>query len=81
MQMQTRYPDFRVKQKMFVYILIPAAKHQGTVLAELHLNRNSANESPSSYNRLHVWWPALDTDIEQLVGDCQSYKPLTVKHL
>ena len=37
MQMQTRYPDFRVKQQMFVNTLIPA-KHQETVLAELHLN-------------------------------------------
>ena len=22
--------------------------------------------------RLHVWWPSLDTDIEQLVRSCES---------
>ena len=53
MQMQTRYPDFRVKQKMFVYTLIPA-KHQGTVLAEVHLNHPGILRM-KALAILHVW--------------------------
>ena len=59
MQMQTRYTDFHVKQKMLVYTLT-LAKHQVTVLAELHLN-HSGILPMKALPRLHVWWPTLDT--------------------
>lgn len=50
--------------------MIPA-KHQETVLAELHLN-HPAIVRMKALPRLHVWWPALDSAIEQLVGDCET---------
>lgn len=51
-------------------VVIPA-KHQETVLAELHLNHPRIVRM-KALARLRVWWPALDSDIEQLVGDCET---------
>ncbi|PFX21818.1 Uncharacterized protein K02A2.6 [Stylophora pistillata] len=51
-------------------VVIPA-KHQETVLAELHLSHPGIVRM-KALARLHVWWPALDSDIEQLVGDCET---------
>lgn len=62
-------------------VVIPA-KHQETVLAELHLSHPGIVRM-KALARLQVWWPALDSDIEQLVGDCgtcqitHSKAPLT----
>ena len=50
--------------------VIPA-KRQETVLAELHLNHHRIVRM-KALARLHVWWPALGPDIEQLVGDCKT---------
>ena len=49
--------------------MIPA-KYQESVLAELHLNHPGIVRM-KALARLHVWWPTLDTDIEQLVRSCE----------
>ena len=46
------------------------AKYQESVLAELHLNHPGIVRM-KVIARLHVCWPALDTDIEQLVRSCE----------
>ncbi|XP_022799773.1 uncharacterized protein K02A2.6-like [Stylophora pistillata] len=51
-------------------VVIPA-KHQETALAELHLSHPGIVRM-KALARLHVWWPALDSDIEQLVGECET---------
>ena len=50
-------------------VVIPA-KYQESVLAELHLNHPGIVRM-KALARLHVWWPTLDTDIEQLVRSCE----------
>ena len=50
-------------------VVIPA-KYQESVLAELHLNHAGIVQM-KALARLHVWWPTLDTDIEQLVRSCE----------
>ena len=50
-------------------VVIPA-KYQESVLAELHLNHPGIVRM-KALARLHVWWPTLDTDIEQLVRSCK----------
>ena len=39
--------------------------------AALHLN-HAGIVRIKALARLHVWWSALDTDIEQLVADCET---------
>ena len=50
-------------------VVIPV-KYQESVLAELHLNHPGIVRM-KALARLHVWWPSLDTDIEQLVRSCE----------
>ena len=50
-------------------VVIPA-KYQESVLAELHLNHPGIVQM-KALARLHVWWPTLDTDVEQLVRSCE----------
>ena len=49
-------------------VVIPS-KYQQEVLSELHLNHPRMARK-KSLARLHVWWPNLDSDIEQTVRDC-----------
>ena len=49
-------------------VVIPS-KYQQEVLSELHLNHPGMVQM-KSLARLHVWWPNLDSDIEQTVRDC-----------
>ncbi|XP_044171405.1 uncharacterized protein K02A2.6-like [Acropora millepora] len=49
-------------------VVIPS-KYQQEVLSELHLNHPGMARM-KSLARLHVWWPNLDSDIEQTVRDC-----------
>ena len=51
-------------------VLIPS-KYQQEVLSELHLNHPEMVRM-KSLARLHVWWPNLDSDIEQTVRDCSD---------
>ena len=50
-------------------MVIPV-KHQEAVLAELHLNHPGIVRM-KALARLHVWWPTLDSDIEQIVRNCE----------
>ncbi|XP_044180075.1 uncharacterized protein K02A2.6-like [Acropora millepora] len=50
-------------------VVIPV-KHQEAVLAELHLNHPGIVRM-KALARLHVWWPILDSDIEQIVRNCE----------
>ena len=50
-------------------VVIPV-KHQEAVLAELHLNHPGIVRM-KALARLHVWWPTLDSDIEQIVRNCE----------
>ena len=45
------------------------AKYQESLLAELQLN-HPGTVRMKALARLYVWWPTLDTDIEQLVRSC-----------
>lgn len=44
--------------------------YQKTVLAELHLNHPEIVRM-KALARLNVWWLTLDSDIEQIVRDCE----------
>lgn len=57
--------------------MIPA-KHQQTVLAELHLNQPGIVRMKVLAG-LHVWWPALDSDIEQLVRGSETCQITHIK--
>ena len=62
-------------------VVIPS-KYQQEVLSELHLNHPGMVRM-KSLARLHVWWPNLDSDIEQTVrdcSDCQAMTPLKVNN-
>ena len=50
-------------------VLIPSKYQQ--VLSELHLNHPGMVRM-KSLARLQVWWPNLDSDIEQTVRDCSD---------
>ena len=50
--------------------MIPT-KCQDAVLSELHLNHPGMVRM-KSLARLHVWWPSLDHDVEQMVQDCDA---------
>ncbi|XP_044180073.1 uncharacterized protein K02A2.6-like [Acropora millepora] len=50
-------------------VVIPV-KHQEAVLAELHLNHPGIVRM-KAVARLHVWWPILDSNIEQIVRNCK----------
>ncbi|KAL9961633.1 hypothetical protein ACROYT_G030616 [Oculina patagonica] len=49
-------------------VVIPT-RYRKEVLTELHLN-HPGMVWMKSLARLHVWWPNLDSDIEQTVRDC-----------
>ena len=49
-------------------MVIPS-KYQQEVFSELQLNHPGMVRM-KSLARLHVWWPNLDSDIEQTVRDC-----------
>ena len=53
-------------------VVIPA-KYQKSVLEELHLNHPGIVQM-KALARLRVWWPTLDTDIEQLVRSCEIWQ-------
>ena len=72
-------PFYRVRDSLTVEdgcllrgirVIIPE-KYQPTVLAELHQDHPGIVRM-KSLARLHVWWPNLDTDIEQTVRSCQA---------
>ena len=50
--------------------MIPS-RYRQEVLSELHLNHPGMVRM-KSLARLHVWWPNLDSDIEQTVRDCSD---------
>ena len=59
---------------------------QKTVLRELHTSHPGIVRM-KSLARIHVWWPLIDKDIEQLVRECKSCQsvrnnpPSTMLHL
>ena len=66
-------------------VVIPT-EYQSKVLTELHLSHPGIVRM-KGLAHMHVWWPVVDSDIEQIVHnrpDCQSVwnQPLTVtRHL
>ena len=68
---RTKREEFTVEDSCLLRgtrVLIPS-KYQKEVLSELHLNHPGMVRM-KSLARLHVWWPNLDSDIEQTVRDC-----------
>ena len=51
-------------------VVIPAA-YQGAVLKELHTSHQGIVRMKSLV-RIHVWWPGVDKDIEQMVSRCEA---------
>ena len=51
-------------------VVIPAAC-QGAVLKELHTSHQGIVRM-KSLARIHVWWPGVDKDIEQMVSSCEA---------
>ena len=53
-------------------VVIPESCRK-VVLKELHAS-HPGMVKVKSLARVHVWWPKIDNDIEQMVRECESYQ-------